>query len=528
MTRILSIIAVVLPLLAHAHVGSPNVFFEGQAGAYPLHVLVRPPGTLPGFAQVDVRPATDGVTNVFVQAALWESGREGAPLPARATAVAGESNLFNAALWLMRNGSYSVRVTLEGRRGIGTTLIPLNAAPTRAPSMGPLLRMVLPGLGILLLIGAVWLVGAAARDSVLACGAWPTHRDRSRARIATVCAGLLFTGAVGAVAVRWRAMDREFRSNALSQPVPVAATVRTNGTLRLLQVKPARNSAGLSSWDTLVADHGKLMHLFLVREPDFNAFAHLHPVRRDDATFENVLPPLPSGTYQLYAEITHENGLSETLTANLPLAAPAGNVPQRMGPSNMLNEVFCLPVVAPASNAPQPFALDADDSWHAAPANSGSGASRPQTSALMGGYRMTFLGTGELVEGRETALRFAVSTPEGQPASLEPYMGMLGHAVVRRADGAVFTHLHPVGTISMAAQQLFEQRERGELLPDATATNGVRPMTLRAGAAIPNAAKEVSFPYAFPRPGNYRLWVQVRTGGRVLTGVFDVIVRPGR
>jgi hypothetical protein len=35
-------------------------------------------------------------------------------------------------------------------------------------------------------------------------------------------------------------------------------------------------------------------------------------------------------------------------------------------------------------------------------------------------------------------------------------------------------------------------------------------------------APEVSFPYGFPKAGQYRLFVQVKRAGRVETGVFDV------
>ena len=83
-----------VPLVATAHVGSPNVFFDGQAGPYPVRVVIRPPGVLPGVAQVDVRILSSrGVTNVSLQVVPWEAGVEAAPAPSAAVPVAVERDL---------------------------------------------------------------------------------------------------------------------------------------------------------------------------------------------------------------------------------------------------------------------------------------------------------------------------------------------------------------------------------------------------------------------------------------------------
>ncbi len=517
MKRLLTpLLWLLLPLGALGHVGSPNVFFTGQAGPHTIRVVIRPPAVLPGVAQVDVRVATDGVTNVTLQAALWEAGLDAAPAPVEASAVAGETNFFSGALWLSRAGSFSVHVNVAGGGGSGTAIVPLNSSATKRPAMPPLVGVLLVALGVALSLGVVWLAGVAARESVLEPGTFTGPHERHRARAVAMGAALLLGAALFAGKTRWQRMDREFRNNSLSQPQPVAATVRSNGTLRLLQITPsAADAPGGPAWDTLATDHGKLMHLFLLREPDFDAFAHLHPVRRDARTFENVLPPLPGGRYQLYGEVTYENGLNRTLVATVSLPGSAASaVPQLMGRSNLLNEAFCASAYVPATNSAMPVALDADDSWHV------GAASATLVARLMGGYTMQFLTAGEMVENREAALRFVLLAPDGQPAALQPYMGMFGHAVVRRTDGAVFTHLHPVGTISMAAQELFARQARGEA---GTATNGLAPVTTPT-----NVVHDVSFPYAFPRSGDYRLWAQVRAQGRVLTGVFDVRVIPAR
>ena len=496
-----------LPLAAHAHVGSPNVFFDGSAGPNPVHVVIRPPATLPGIAQVDVRVGAEGVTEVSVQATMGNAGRDAAPAPLRANAVAGDEHLFNAVLWLFRDGTYGIHIAVESARGRGTAIIPLNSAATRQPAMPPALGAVLAGLGGLLLLGAIRLAGAAALESTLEPGAVPGRREQRRARIAMIAATLLFAAALSAGTARWRSMDREYRSNALARPLPVVADVLADGPVHRLRLTPPPSATG---WETLVADHGKLMHLFLVREPDFDTFAHLHPVRRDARTFENVLPALPAGTYRVYGEVTHKNGASQTLTTQVVLPAPIGAAVQAALDPKMLNEIICQSPLVQVGNGVQPFTLDADDSWHISPPPKYAAPARTQVSRLMGGGSMVFENAGDLVENREIALRFSVFTAKGERAAIQAYMGMRGHAVVRRDDGEVFTHLHPAGTISMAAQEVFAAADRAER---------VEPVQVDPSSAV-------AFPYALPRPGAYRLWVQVRVEGRVLTGVFDVRVAP--
>jgi hypothetical protein len=139
-------------------------------------------------------------------------------------------------------------------------------------------------------------------------------------------------------------------------------------------------------------------------------------------------------------------------------------------------------------------------------------------------------GAGPIVVNQDARLAFAISAPDGAPASLDPYMGMAGHLVLTRDDGAVFVHLHPAGTISLAAQETFELRQPGDTVPGALAQRMMErakprsdPLPTPHALASPDGL--VSFPYSFPRPGNYRLWVQVKRQGKILTGAFDVSVQ---
>ena len=56
--------------VVHAHIGSPNVIYEGLAGPYPLRVVIRPPGVVPGLAEISVRVLQGTVSRVTVLPAL--------------------------------------------------------------------------------------------------------------------------------------------------------------------------------------------------------------------------------------------------------------------------------------------------------------------------------------------------------------------------------------------------------------------------------------------------------------------------
>lgn len=442
---------------AAAHIGSPDVFLDGQAGPYRIFVTIRPPRAIPGVADVEILTTSDDVREIrIVPLPLTGPGAQFAPVPDVASRSSDDARLFTGRLWMMTAGAWQVRVAVSGDRGPGTLSAPVPTLPKSTLAMGRALGALLAGLMVLLCTGFVAIVSAIAREAGLPPGEAAGRSGRRRGRIAGALASGVVVGSVFLGNWWWSAEASNY-SRYVYKPLEAAPAV-IDGRLRLT----LRDPGWLRSrrLDDFVPDHGHLLHLFVV-SPELDRFWHLHP--RQDATgaFEQRLPDVPAGRYELFGDLVHRTGVSETVAASLEIAGSGG------------------PLTGDDSAFPSPSA----------------------------GRIVWVRDERPLVTRRLTMFTFRVEDSGGQPArDLELYMGMPGHAVFIRRDRQVFAHVHPSGSAPMAAMEIAAQSSAAHAHQD---------------AALPAT---VSFPYGFPEPGDYRIFVQIKRGGRIETAAFDARV----
>ncbi|HEY3853061.1 MAG TPA: hypothetical protein VGO67_01555 [Verrucomicrobiae bacterium] len=485
---IVAVLCLCIPRAVMAHVGSPTVFFQGLAGQYPVHVTIEPPGVVPGLAQIHVVVTSGDVLQVTVRPVRWDVGVKGSPSPDIAVLVPGETNMFSAQLWLMASGAYSVFVEVSGPQGDGTAIVPLNSIATQRLVMSPGMAALFAGAGLFVVILLVTVVGAAAREGRLSPDAEITASRRRRGWYARGITAVVVFTALFLGNKWWAGVDKDYRFKRLYLPQSIQTKLDTDAAGHQKLTMSFSPTSRLDS-TPLIPDHGRLMHLFLIREPDGNVFAHLHPRRqpqesKDTNIFTYQLPSLLNGQYKLYADITHESGLTQTLTNELVIAS-----------ANR----------ATAAAEPLP---ESDDAI--------SLSAPTQTSRIdfLQGLHLDRDFPGELVANQETNLVFHLVTESGGEATLEPYLGMYGHLIIENADGTVFNHLHPLGSVSMVSQRQFAEREKAGYLAN-------KPLDQFCTTAMPT----LSFPYAFPKPGVYRLWLQTKSAGKILTGGYTLTVK---
>lgn len=469
--------AITWPASARAHVGSPDVFVDAAVGPYRLLVTVRPPHAIPGVADVEILTTDGDVREVrIVPLPLTGPGAQFAPLPDLATRSHADPRLFTGHLWMMTAGAWQVRVTASGNRGSGVLSVPVPTLPQSTLAMSGALRALLFVFMLVLGVGLVAIVSAMAREARLEVGEAPGAAERHRGRIAgalTVCV----VAAVVLLGNWWWTVEASNYARYVYKPLQAAASVTSDGRLTLALRDPGW--IPMRKLDDLVVDHDHVIHLFIVSS-ELDRLWHLHPDETTTGSFEQRLPELPQGHYELFADLVHATGMSETVTAQLDTPAIRGTP------------------------------LRGDDSAFA------SGFSQPgdAIAPLHDGGRMVWLrDTQPLTTKRLTMFTFRVEDAAGEPASdLKLYMGMPGHAIFVRRDRRVFAHVHPSGSAPMAAMAIGQRSlsVQPSDQPDAHHAGGL-PAT-------------VSFPYGFPEPGDYRIFVQVRRSGRIDTGAFDAHV----
>jgi hypothetical protein len=496
-------IVLLFPAVAFAHVNSPDVFYEGQAGPYHLLVTVRPPAVVPGIAEILIRSEGNEVDKVEVLP-LKMVGVQGnlAPTPDAAERSASDPQLFNGKLWIMQRGSWKVEVKVAGKQGAAQMEVPVPAVSTHSAKMNAPLGTLLAFLGLALVAGMVGIVGAASREAKLEPGVVPSSMQKKRALVLMACATIAFIGIV-VLANKWWTVDASANARANYKLPQMEVSLAPSNVLRLQLDNPnaiekiidptvlERIKRGgfripdAIRLDDLIPDHGHILHLFLVRMPDMQSFWHLHPDQTGVAQFADNLPSLPAGHYQLYADIVHSTGFPETQVATIDLQAIGGEP------------------------------LHGDDSGSANLTASSSGG----VAELSDGYRMIWVtDMPHPMAGVVLPLTFKVNQPmwfrfrvvdkDGKAAQLENYMGMAGHAAFISTDGKVFAHVHPAGSVSMAAVSLAEGKGQAA---DMSSMPGMNQAPVNG---------EVSFPYGLPQPGDYRLFVQVKRAGHVETGEF--------
>lgn len=494
-----------LPFRVDAHVGSPDVFYDGMVGPYPARITIRMPNVVPGRAEISAHVQSNEPLEVSFLPIYSATAITNAPPPDIGRLVTGETNLYAGELWLMSFGAYSVEVRVKGKEGEGSTQIPVTSVALRQLPLPFLLGKILLTLAAILVIGGIGIAAAAGREAALLPGGIPDRRQRRKGFFAAGAAAIVAIAALVGGKFWWSVEEKSFRHHLLAGAWPDLTTdIRVDGSQRILRIDVGKTLFQENNNFSLIPDHGKLMHLFLVHEGNRDAFAHLHPIRKAGYTFEVAIPPLPEGRYVIFCDLTFEGGVSSTATNSI-----------------------LLPAIPDATESPgTTINRDPDDSWARYNAES-----VPLASTLSPIYRASdgtqiiWKHEKPLATKQDANLKFEVIDSSGKPVPLEPYMGMLCHAAVLRNDSSVFAHLHPSGNFSMAAQSFFESKLASETKPasDVPIADEM-PNHMMHHHHSASAVSSVYLPYEFPESGNYRIWVQFKTNNRILTGVFDATV----
>ena len=189
--------------------------------------------------------------------------------------------------------------------------------------------------------------------------------------------------------------------------------------------------------------HERLMHVFLVRA-DLGQFAHEHPVLGKDGIFTLRHTFATGGLYRIFVDVAPKDAGSQMLMESVSVAGDIGKG----------YDIYAASVQDKGTNQ-----------------KLGDATLQLQVSKEALPIKKT------------TVLTASIYDASGRPASLQPYLGAMGHLFLINQDGETFVHSHP------------DDRS-------------------------PLPAGNLPFLTRFPKAGLYRGWMQVQRNGRVETANF--------
>ena len=478
-----ALLAVAAP--AHAHLGSKDVYQTVDVAPYTLYATIRPPNVIPGVATVEVRSSGAPITSLSVTPlpVTGEASRH-PPAPDVMQRSAVDPSFFTGAVWMMSSGTWQIRFQIAGAAGSRQASVPVVAVPITTLHMQPAMGVILALLGLFLIITLIGIVAASVRESQLVPGAPVTPVLRRRGLIAAIST-LVLVAAIVYLGGQWWNVEAANYSDHIYRAVPLRADLQGN-QLHLIpgQPKPLSHKLRVPPPAGYLLDHGKVMHLYAIRQPSMDAAFHLHPTLLPDGTFTLTLPAMPPGSYRLYGDIVHAGGFPETLLATVDI--PPGMPGTALDPED-------------ASASPPPL----------------SAGELGTNYKLPDHYTLVWDRPPVLTAATPYTFRFQLLDPTGKPATgMQPYLGMAGHAAFVKTDGTVFAHTHPDGSAAMP----------DVMLANASLSGNTASQSMDMSQAGP-ISSQVGFPYGFPTPGRYRIFVQMKHADTVETGVFDAEVK---
>src|SRR5581483_5721613 len=361
-------------------------------------------------------------------------GAKLAPTPDVMQQSKDDPQFFTGTLWIMRGGSWRVRINATGESGGGELSVPVPALSMRILRMQSNMGMILIPLMLVLVVGLVSIVGAGVREAQLNPGETIDTRRRTRGHIVMAGTGVLILLVLW-LGNRWWDSEATFYQRVVFKPLNFSATLEPGDQLRLQITDPGWLNRKL---DDFIPDHNHLMHMYVISLPAMDRVWHLHPEQTDPGAFVQQLPPMPAGRYKLFGDLVHASGLPETVVTEVDL-------PQITGKP-----------------------LEGDDAGGEGTPVAQADYSRT-VSPLSGGARMVWERDAAALRTKKLNwFRFRVEDAAGKPAEdMEMYMGMPGHAAFVRTDMTVFAHVHPSGSVPMAALALAEagQQQGGGMDP---------------------------------------------------------------